>query len=341
MIHIGYPSMLYHTAFGVRQLPSQYRALTSRCCDHITIIIILNPSSSCIPKRIVHVQMESIQVLGFYFLGLLACALVKKVISKLLFAHKLRRIGCHVPNRYPQRVPYIGSDLSNILDKSRQEGTLFTKLQQIFQTYGKTFQATLWGQTLLYTIDPANIKAIHTVEFNSFGVESIRKPVNHGWIGDGIFMSDGSVWKLSRTLLKPVFSKGQYANLPGLEVHVQRLLALVPRDGTTIDLQPLFSRFVSLIPVLSFLEISCGALHPYIDGLIRYLVSRCIYRVSVRRICSISASGLFPPRCRSIQHVVQPSTTRNDTTASSRKGFSSVQAKYRMAGGVQQRPCGC
>lgn len=272
--------------------------------------------------------MVPVYILGVYPLSLLACLYVlKKVISELLLAHGLRRIGCSVPKRYPQKVPYIGSDLSSILDKSRQEGALFTKLQQLFQTYGKTFQATLWGQNLVYTIDPANIKAIHTVEFNNFGVEPIRKPVNQGWIGDGIFMSDGPVWKHSRTLLKPVFSKGQYANLPGLEVHVKRLLALVPRDGITVDLQLLFSRFVSLTSVFSFctcLEISYAALHPGVNELIRYIVSRCIHRISVRRICSISGPGFFPPRCRSVQHVVQPSTTRNDTTASSRKGFSSV-----------------
>jgi hypothetical protein len=93
-------------------------------------------------------------------------------------------------------------------------------------------------------MDDANIQAIHTIDFKHFGVEPIRKTVNQGWMGDGIFVSDGPKWKHSRSLLKPVFSKGQYADLPSLDVHVNKLLALVPGDRVTVDLQPLFQRLV-------------------------------------------------------------------------------------------------
>lgn len=139
----------------------------------------------------------------------------------------------------------------NILDRSREKGVLFSKLQQLFQTYGKILQATILPDCRIHhrccqhTSNP--YRSIQQVWRGIY-----QNNINQGWIGDGVFSSDGPVWKHSRTLFKPVFPKGQYANLPGLDVHVKRLLALVPRDETTVDIQPLFQRLVSSTCVYSF-----------------------------------------------------------------------------------------
>ena len=195
--------------------------------------------------------MGQIHVSSVWAIALLAgLVALKECISQLILACRLQKLRCQNPPLYPQKVPYIGSDLSSVLDQARQDGVLASKLQQLFQTYGKTFQATIWGQKVLYTMEDANIQAVHTTEFRNFGAEPIRKTVNQGWMGDGIFVSDGAMWKHSRSLLKPMFSKGQYADLPSLDVHVNRLLALVPGDGVTVDLQPLFQRLVRPISLL-------------------------------------------------------------------------------------------
>lgn len=198
--------------------------------------------------------MLYLQAVGLCSIALIVTFVaLKELLSSLFLARKLRRLHCTIPPRYPQKIPYFGSDLSMILDRSRQKGALFSKLQQLFRAYGKTFQAKIWGQTIVYTIDSTNIQFIHTREFKSFGVEPIRKTVNQGWMGDGIFVSDGPIWKHSRTLLKPAFSKNQFADLSSLDVHVRRLLALVPLDGTTVDLQLLFQRLVSPLILFSWL----------------------------------------------------------------------------------------
>lgn len=197
--------------------------------------------------------MLYLQVVGLCSVALLAAFItIKKLISSLTFSRRLRRLHCTAPPSYPQKVPYFGSDLSRILETSRQKGVLLAKMQQLFGICGKTFQATVWGQTIVYTIDAANIQFVHTREFKNFGVEPIRKTVNQGWMGDGIFVSDGPVWKHSRTLLKPAFSKNQYGNISSFDVHVKRLLALVPRDESTVDLQLLFQRLVSPLVLSHF-----------------------------------------------------------------------------------------
>ena len=40
-----------------------------------------------------------------------------------------------------KRFLFLGLDLANLLDRSRQEGALLSKLQLLFRRYGKTFHA--------------------------------------------------------------------------------------------------------------------------------------------------------------------------------------------------------
>ena len=62
-------------------------------------------------------------------------------------------------------------------------------------------------------------------------------------MGDGIFTTDSAFWAHSRAMLRPQFEKAQVADLDQFEEHMQRLLAQIPRDGSTVDLQDLFHRF--------------------------------------------------------------------------------------------------
>jgi cytochrome P450 len=43
-----------------------------------------------------------------------------------------------------------------------------------------------------------------------------------------------------QALVRPSFTKGQVADLDTFESHIQHLFAKIPRDGSTVDLQPLF-----------------------------------------------------------------------------------------------------
>jgi len=54
--------------------------------------------------------------------------------------------------------------------------------------------------------------------------------------------TDGRLWEHSRALLKPAFARKEISDLPAFEVHVQNLLAKIPRDESTVDLRPLFTR---------------------------------------------------------------------------------------------------
>lgn len=71
----------------------------------------------------------------------------------------------------------------------------------------------------------------------SFG---LRRKIFFPLLGDGIFTQDGHAWKQSRDLLRPQFTRQQYQGLGIFRDHVDNLIALIPKDGQAVDLQPLF-----------------------------------------------------------------------------------------------------
>ena len=167
--------------------------------------------------------------------------------------HTVGQLGCFPVSQYPHRDPILGYDLHLLLARSKKQNSLIPTLQRLYAEFGKgkSFQALNWGTKTLYTINADNIKSILTAESSSFGVEPIRKAFNDPWIKGGVVMSDGPVWKTSRAMMKPFLSKSHFWDLSEFSKHVDRLLESVPKDGSTVDLQPLLFLFVRSIFFIS------------------------------------------------------------------------------------------
>jgi cytochrome P450 len=81
---------------------------------------------------------------------------------------------------------------------------------------------------------------ILATDFHSFSLGKQRRDVFIPLFGHGIFDTDGEAWERSRGLIRPNFVRAQVADLDMFETHVQHLISHIPRDGSTVDLQPLF-----------------------------------------------------------------------------------------------------
>ncbi|CAG8983049.1 hypothetical protein HYALB_00006077 [Hymenoscyphus albidus] len=95
---------------------------------------------------------------------------------------------------------------------------------------------------MIRTMDPKNIKTVLGLNAKDYGLEPLRKGLAMPLFGSGINTTDGKYWQYSRSLIKPTFSRTEICNLDSLEFHFGQLLDLLPKDGETVDLQPLFSR---------------------------------------------------------------------------------------------------
>ncbi|MCJ1312108.1 hypothetical protein MMC25_005782 [Agyrium rufum] len=91
-------------------------------------------------------------------------------------------------------------------------------------------------------MEPSNIQAVLALNFDHWGVAPIREVPIEPFLGKGLFTSDGKYWEHSRSLLKPIFGRAQISDFSYLEEHTKRLIKLIPSDGSTEDLQPLFKR---------------------------------------------------------------------------------------------------
>ncbi|KAF2425269.1 cytochrome P450 [Tothia fuscella] len=151
--------------------------------------------------------------------------------------------GCKpLRNYYPLKDPVFGIDniIANV--KAAKKSRLLARSYGNFNKYGDTFGSKLFAQKIILTREPQNVKTILSLRFKDFGIGS-RETALGPLLGQGIFTMDGAFWQHSRAMIRPNFARDQVADLEAFERHIQDLWKLIPRDGSTVDLQELFFRF--------------------------------------------------------------------------------------------------
>jgi cytochrome P450 len=151
--------------------------------------------------------------------------------------------GCQPIKKRKLKDPIFGSDEIRARMKAAKEHRLLESSKQKFEEMGThTFTVALLKQNLIFTREPENIKTILSLRFKDFGLG--QREANLGrLLGRGIFTTDGEAWSHSRALIRPNFARDQVADLDAFERHIQTLFKLLPRDGSTVDLQELFFQF--------------------------------------------------------------------------------------------------
>ncbi|KAL9110421.1 MAG: hypothetical protein Q9227_004965 [Pyrenula ochraceoflavens] len=130
---------------------------------------------------------------------------------------------------------------------SIKQGRSYELAQELFDKYGKTYITNSWGKTVVHTCEPENFRAVLSSLSSKFIVAPLRHDALEPLLGEGIFVTDGIAHENSRTLLKPVFASVQNRDSILLEKHLQKVIDQIPKDGSTIDIQPLFqSLFINV-----------------------------------------------------------------------------------------------
>lgn len=177
-------------------------------------------------------------------LCLLATYYVIQVQHRRGFA---RANGCRPPKKYPHKDPILGLDLFFQTGKTLQENRYLPELTKRYGELGSTFQSKSLGSFVINSIRPENIQAVWSTMFKDWGVGPVRLPAQDPFCGHGFITTDGPEWEHSRALLKPSFNRANAIDLPTLESYLKKLIDKIPRDGSTVDLQPLLFSLVSHI----------------------------------------------------------------------------------------------
>ena len=171
--------------------------------------------------------------------------LVYQELSRYVaFRMKRQQTGCFRARRYPHSDPFFGYDLYKQRQRALREGNLQALYTRHCNQFGKTWEETFLDQRVINTMDIANHHYIHTVGFEDFGKPTARFKISAPILGYGIFKAEGAQWKQSRSIIKPIFAKADTENIEMMARHVDRFLALIPRDQSTFDIQPRLKKLV-------------------------------------------------------------------------------------------------
>ncbi len=188
---------------------------------------------------------EIMSVEYLYVLPILASFAFYLVCAILLQRSRqktIQKLGCKPPPGLPQLDPFFGLDVVFQVLSSFRERRRNTSFKEQFDRFGPTFQSQVYGTIKIFTIEPKNLQSVFSTDFESWGVQPLRLFFFGPFVGKGIMTTDGAFWEHSRALMRPTFSRLQIANLSAYSVHVDRLIDLIPKDGSNVDLQPLFAR---------------------------------------------------------------------------------------------------
>ena len=175
---------------------------------------------------------------------ILGIVLYSKISTHFRLWQASRSNGCLPPPSYPHKDPLLGLDLFLGQFKAVKCGDSATIERKRFSSHGKTFQSNSWGTRCIDTMDAQNIQAVLSQNFRKFGVEPMRLHIGEPFIGKGVFSTDGPYWEHSRNLIRPMFAKAQIADFAALDVHLNRMMDRIPRDGSTVELQALLKLMV-------------------------------------------------------------------------------------------------
>ena len=186
------------------------------------------------------------RVLALFVTGLsVFCA--RLIVQRWRRSHAARQRGCESPRQYPHKEPFLGLDLFFNTGNAIQGHRFLPVLTNRYNTLGNTFQSTILGFTNINSIEPENLHTVFSSRSEDWGVEPVRLAALFPFCGRGFITTDGASYERSRSMLRPSFHKGNAIHLPTLEHHFKDLLTLIPKDGSTVDLQPLLYSLVSPI----------------------------------------------------------------------------------------------
>ncbi|KAL2172635.1 hypothetical protein VTG60DRAFT_4754 [Thermothelomyces hinnuleus] len=162
------------------------------------------------------------------------------LVDSYRFERRRRALGCGTVASFPHKDPILGLDAFVKTLRAVGGHALFDLYSRRFASCGNTYYILTLGQRLLMTNEVENVKAMLGPKMDDWPIGGPRLLAVLPVLGpDSIFSSNGGAWQEARALLRPSFVRDQYANLRCFARHTDNMLAAVPADGTTFDMQSL------------------------------------------------------------------------------------------------------
>ncbi|KAF7548372.1 hypothetical protein G7Z17_g7095 [Cylindrodendrum hubeiense] len=179
---------------------------------------------------LVEAVLEQVSLKTF-FAVLIAVYSVWHVICRIDEHRRITRLG-----KYGlQLKSYAPLGLDNLFKTVRatinHENLEFWRNTLLLPVNSWTSEARVLNMRIIFTADPANLKAILATQFGDYGK---GKPFHAEWkdfLGDSIFTTDGHQWHASRQLIRPQFTRDRVSDLHCFESHMQTFFRAIANGG--------------------------------------------------------------------------------------------------------------
>ncbi|KAH8825509.1 cytochrome P450 [Flagelloscypha sp. PMI_526] len=171
--------------------------------------------------------------------------LLRNLLQVLSIRQRAFKLGAQVPPSVfdPTFVGYYTVKKM----KEEDDGHPGQAVGELFEKYGYTFNIQrLGGEIMTLTAEPDHLKAILATQFDNFVLGEARYRAFHPFLGDGVFTSDGEMWKMHRGATRPYFSKDRISHLENFDKHAELAITIAHerlRQDVPIDFQDLAGRF--------------------------------------------------------------------------------------------------
>lgn len=162
--------------------------------------------------------------------------------SEHKYFKQMARNGCGPLNSYandPVGLRYLLS-----MAKSLKTHSLLEDRQEMLNKLGHTYWHRLFPEPCqsITTDEPENIKAVLAAKFEDWVIPEHRISGFRPVLGlHSIFTVNQPEWQHSRAMLRPSFQRDQISDLEVFDRHITKLMSKIPKDGSPVDLQDLFS----------------------------------------------------------------------------------------------------
>lgn len=162
------------------------------------------------------------------------------LINNYRFERRARALGCGKVAAYPHKDPIFGLDAFFEALNALKTHTLLDLYSSRFASCGTTHSTLLLGKWVLMTNEAENVKTILGTKMEDWPIDGPRLLSTLPVLGpDSIFTSNGEPWHRARAMLKPSFVRDQVADLHCFDRHIRNMLAAIPEEGTTFEIQSL------------------------------------------------------------------------------------------------------
>ncbi|KAF8713807.1 cytochrome P450, partial [Rhizoctonia solani] len=136
--------------------------------------------------------------------------------------------------------------------RSRESEYCGATWSRLANEYGYTFNLRLLGGDQIVTMEPENIKAILSTDFNSYEKGPLFQQKMDSVLGKGVFNADGDMWKFHRGISRPYFSRDRISHFDNFARHsdiaISKILSRLneparPGLPVAVDFQDVVARF--------------------------------------------------------------------------------------------------